>query len=113
MLQPLKLLIFQKLPIVIFLLFSIDCQSNKIKKQNKKEKVKEMIEKLKYDCFHVTLKITPLLTGKVAIFYDRSLLIQRCTIRNQSLLGISMVVRAHANACQRFFLPPCRFYPFE
>ena len=41
-----------------------------------------------------------------------SLLIQRCTIRNQSLLGISMVVRTHANACQRFFLPPCRFYPF-
>ena len=30
-----------------------------------------MIKKLKHDCFHVTLKITPLLTGKVALFYDK------------------------------------------
>ena len=31
-------------------------------------KVKEMIKVLKYDCFHVTLKIIPLLVSKVALF---------------------------------------------
>ena len=36
-----------------------------------------MIKVLKYDCFHVTLKITSLFTSKVALFYDMSLLIQR------------------------------------
>ena len=36
----------------------------------------------------------------------------RCTIRYQSLFDVCMIVRTHANACSRFFLPPCRFYPF-
>ena len=41
---------------------------------------------LKYDCFHVTLKITPLLASKVAIFYDTSLLIQCMLILSILLL---------------------------
>ena len=35
-----------------------------------------MIKELKYDCFHVTFKIAPLLASKFALFYDTSLLIQ-------------------------------------
>ena len=26
--------------------------------------------------------------------------------------GVCMIVWTHANPCSRFFLPPCRFYPF-
>ena len=39
-----------------------------------------MIEVLKYDSFHVTLKITPLLASKVAHFYDTSLLMRHVLI---------------------------------
>ena len=35
-----------------------------------------MIMVLKYDCFHATLKITPLLASNVDLFYDTSLLMQ-------------------------------------
>ena len=33
-------------------------------------------------------------------------------ISYRSLFGVWMIVRTHANVCQRFFLPSCRFYPF-
>ena len=49
-------------------------------------RVKEIIQILKYDCFHVTLKITPLLASKVALFYDTSLLIQCMLILSVLLL---------------------------
>ena len=39
-----------------------------------------MTKVLKYDCFHVTLKITSLLARKVALFYDTSLLIQHMSM---------------------------------
>ena len=42
--------------------------------------MKEIIKVLKYDCFHVTLKITPLLLSMVAPFYGTSLLIQHILI---------------------------------
>ena len=48
--------------------------------------MKEIMQVLKYDCFHVTLKITPLLASKVAIFYDTSLLIQCMLILSILLL---------------------------
>ena len=48
--------------------------------------MKEIMQVLKYDCFHVTLKVTPLLASKVAIFYDTSLLIQCMLILSILLL---------------------------
>ena len=36
----------------------------------------------------------------------------RCAIWYQSLFGVCMVVRTHANVCCRFFLPSCHFYLF-
>ena len=48
--------------------------------------MKEIMQVLKYDRFHVTLKITPLLASKVAIFYDTSLLIQCMLILSILLL---------------------------
>ena len=42
--------------------------------------MKEIIKVLKYDYFHVTLKITPLLASKVALLYDASLLIRHMLI---------------------------------
>ena len=39
-----------------------------------------MLKVLKYDCFHVTLKISYLLASKVALFCGKSLLIQHIMI---------------------------------
>ena len=36
----------------------------------------------------------------------------RCAIWYQSLFGVCMVVRTHANVCCCFFLPSCHFYLF-
>ena len=49
-------------------------------KKTKKQKAKEIPKVLKYDCFHVTLEITPLLTSKVVLVYGMSLLMQHMLI---------------------------------
>ena len=38
--------------------------------------------------------------------------VTRCKIWYQSLFYVWMIIRMHANACKRFFLPSCRFYLF-
>ena len=35
-----------------------------------------------------------------------------CASWYQSLFGVCLILRTHANPCSCFFLPPCRFYPF-
>ena len=59
---------------------SFSCHSNKIKSYNKKQKAKEIIKLLIYDCFHVIIKITPSLGIKVALFYGTSLFIHNMLV---------------------------------
>ena len=52
-------------------------------------------------------------SGTPEVSSKKLLHVMRCAIWYQSPFGVCMIIQTHANACSRFFLPPCRFYPFE